>query len=134
VLSFTEKLGTTYRGVQGFFILFDCTDRENSFQRVPKYFEDINEYARDDVPKILVATKIDLANQRQVSFEEAKQLADQLGVPYIETSAKNDINVFEAYHILARDVERSFEKKVTSVPNLALDVEPPEPNSRCTIM
>jgi GTPase SAR1 family protein len=68
VLSFTEKLGTTYRGVQVFFILFDCTIHENLFQRVPKYFEDINEYARDHVPKILVTTKIDLANQRQVSL------------------------------------------------------------------
>jgi Ras-related protein Rab-1A len=124
-----DKLRTTYRGVHGFFVLFDCTDRENSFQRVPKYFEDFNENANDDVPKILVATKIDLADQRQVSFEEAKQLADQLGVPYIETSAKNDMNVSEAYHILARDVERSFEKKLTAVP-----VAPTEPNSRCSIM
>jgi GTPase SAR1 family protein len=101
---------------------------------VPKYFEELTALSKDDAPKILVATKIDLAHQRQVSFEEAKQLADQLGVPYIETSAKNDINISEAYHILVRRVERSFEKKETSVPNLAPDVAPPEPNSRCTIM
>jgi Ras-related protein Rab-1A len=101
---------------------------------VPKYFEELTALAKDDVPKILVATKIDLANQRQVSFEEAKQLADQLGVPYIETSAKNDMNVSEAYHVLVRRVERLLEKKVTSVPNLAPDVAPPEPSSRCIIM
>lgn len=42
---------------------------------------------------ILVGNKCDMEDERVISFERGKQLADQLGVEFFETSAKENINV-----------------------------------------
>ena len=52
---------------------------------------------------ILVANKIDLVHLRKVSEEEGRELAAELQIPYIETSAKAPpINVDIAFHELVR--------------------------------
>ncbi len=112
---FRTMTSSYYRGAHGIFVLFDCTVRE-SFQFILHTFEEINRLANENVQKILVATKIDLVDKRQVSYEEAKELADQLGIPYIETSSKSDINVKEAVQILTRDVERNLKQQNPNPP------------------
>ena len=42
---------------------------------------------------ILVGNKIDLAEKRQVGTEEGQKLAHELGVMFIETSAKAGVNI-----------------------------------------
>lgn len=42
---------------------------------------------------ILVGNKCDMEDERVISFERGKQLADQLGVEFFETSAKENVNV-----------------------------------------
>lgn len=42
---------------------------------------------------ILVGNKCDMEDERVISFERGKQLAEQLGVEFFETSAKENINV-----------------------------------------
>ena len=135
-----------YQGNHGIMVMFDCTDRK-SFTEVPLHFNQIEQlFAAKTTQKMLVATKIDLADQRKISFEEAKQLADNLGVPYIETSAKHNINVTEAVNMLVRNVEivaetnfrmlvHEVQKEIEKLPAL-LD-ETPTPRNwtpRCTIL
>lgn len=48
-------------------------------------------------PVILLGTKQDLEEKREVSFDEATRLAEELSVPYIETSAATNLNVKEAF-------------------------------------
>ncbi len=55
-------------------------------------------------PIILVGNKQDLANERKVTYDEAKQLADSWGVEYIETSAKTNFNCKEAFEKLALEI------------------------------
>ena len=47
--------------------------------------------------KFLVGNKSDLVEQRKVSYDEAKQYADEHELPYIETSAKEGININELF-------------------------------------
>ena len=47
----------------------------------------------ENVPFVLVGNKVDLTESRRVSYEEAKRLANQWQVPYVETSAKTKQNV-----------------------------------------
>ena len=54
---------------------------------------DIDKFAKEGVFKILVGNKCDLVETRQVSKEKGKQLADSYGIPFIETSAKNNENI-----------------------------------------
>lgn len=46
-----------------------------------------------NIPAILVGNKIDLAEKRKVSLEEAEQRARSWSIRYIETSAKTKHNV-----------------------------------------
>jgi len=46
---------------------------------------------------MLVGTKADLESDREVSYCEGVELAERLGVPFLETSAKAGINVSEAF-------------------------------------
>ncbi len=54
---------------------------------------DIEKFAKEGVFKILVGNKSDLVDNRQVSKERGKQLADSYGIPFIETSAKSNENI-----------------------------------------
>ena len=54
---------------------------------------DIDKFAKEGVFKILVGNKCDLVDTRKISKEKGKQLADSYGIPYIETSAKNNENI-----------------------------------------
>ena len=51
---------------------------------------------------VLVGNKCDLIDRRQVSYERGKALADEFGWPFFETSAKQNINVTEAFMAAAR--------------------------------
>lgn len=64
---------------------------------------------------ILVANKVDLVHLRKVSEEEGRDFANELQIPYIETSAKvPPINVEVAFHELVR-VIRQQNISLTSV-------------------
>lgn len=50
----------------------------------------------------MIGNKIDLAANRKVKTDEARQLALAYNIPYLETSAKTGQNVHEAFNDLAR--------------------------------
>ena len=53
---------------------------------------------------ILVGTNSDLENERKVSVQEGKDFATSKGMKFIEVSAKNNINVKEAFETLVEDI------------------------------
>ena len=53
----------------------------------------IKNYAWGCSQVILVGNKSDMENERVVSTERGKQLADNLGLAFYETSAKDNVNV-----------------------------------------
>ncbi|KAH8074980.1 GTPase [Aureococcus anophagefferens] len=56
------------------------------------------------VNRILVANKCDYESARQVSADEGRRLAGEYNVRFLETSAKNDVNVAETFTTIAREV------------------------------
>jgi GTPase KRas protein len=58
-------------------------------------------------PMVLLGNKIDLADQREVSENEGRQLAQEWGCPYFETSAKTRVNVEESIFELVRLIPRT---------------------------
>ncbi|MHA1349143.1 MAG: Rab family GTPase, partial [Candidatus Odinarchaeia archaeon] len=87
-----------YPGSKGALIVYDVTDRK-SFENVRNWYNDIRSVAKN-IPIILVANKIDLP--REVSREEGINLAKSLKVSYIETSAKTNEYVEDAFKQIAR--------------------------------
>lgn len=66
------------------------------------WFQNVEQHATEGVHKILIGNKCDWAEKRVVSEEQGKALAQELGIPFIETSAKSNTNVEEAFFSLAR--------------------------------
>ena len=87
-------------------IVFDVTDRE-SFKNVPMWMGEVERYARPGCPMILVGNKRDLADRREVSFEEAKAFAKENDLVYTETSAKEDPSILiltEVFHLTVEKI------------------------------
>jgi Ras-related protein Rab-27A len=77
----------------GFILIFDITN-EQSFLNIRDWLSQLKIHAYCETPDIILCgNKADLENRRQVSTARAKQLADQLGLPYFETSACTSVNV-----------------------------------------
>merc|ERR1712230_278230 len=94
-----------YRGAHGIIVVYDVTDKE-SFNNVKHWIQEIEKYAADGVNKLLVGNKCDLASKKVVSFDEAKELADSLSVNFLETSAKNALNVEQAFQTMAGEIKQ----------------------------
>jgi Ras-related protein Rab-8A len=60
------------------------------------------------VNKILVGNKSDWTDKRAITEEEGRELAEELGIKFIETSAKINEGVEEAFFTLARCVKSYF--------------------------
>lgn len=59
----------------------------------------------DTVPMILVGNKSDMFDEREVSANEAKLLAEEWGCPHFETSAKTSSNVDEMFSEIVRQMK-----------------------------
>ena len=101
----------------GFLLVFAINDKI-SFDALPKKRERIIKGKHGEkCPMILVGNKQDLADNREIPYDDAKQLADSWGIDYIETSAKTDFNCKEVFERLAVKIYESRTKtKKSSCP------------------
>ncbi|KAK9390388.1 ras family-domain-containing protein [Lipomyces mesembrius] len=94
-----------YRGAMGILLVYDVTD-EKSFNNIRNWFSNVEQHASEGVNKLLIGNKCDWEEKRAVSTEQGKVLANELGIPFIEASAKANINVEEAFVSLARQIKQ----------------------------
>jgi GTPase SAR1 family protein len=91
-------------------VVYDITDIE-SFNNINSWLIEIEKNANKNVYKILVGNKCDLEEKRQVSYEQGKEFADTYGMKFIETSAKTNQNVHEAYVTMTREIISQMQSK-----------------------
>ena len=103
-----------YRGAQGAVVIFDVTKKE-TFNRATKWFHELNEFAAG-TPKILVGNKIDLPN-REVSNEEAIELAQKYNCNFLEVSALLGTNVNEIFNSITLSIYQEKPKKTREISN-----------------
>ena len=77
------------------FVGFDVTCR-SSFTKTADFVDEIREY-KENVIVVAYGTKIDLADQRVVTTEEARKHFEALNIPYFEVSSKLRIGVDELF-------------------------------------
>mmetsp|Transcript_45860 Transcript_45860/g.107617 ORF Transcript_45860/g.107617 Transcript_45860/m.107617 type:complete len:212 (+) Transcript_45860:204-839(+) len=92
-----------YRGAMGILLVYDVTD-EQSFQNIRNWMGQIAQYAASNVNKILVGNKCDMLDKKVIETARGQALADEYGIAFYETSAKNNINVDKAFTDIAKDV------------------------------
>jgi len=94
-----------YRGAMGILLVYDVTD-EKSFNNIRNWIRNIEQHATESVNKILIGNKCDMVEKKVVDSARGKALADEYGIKFLETSAKNSINVEEAFITLAKDIKK----------------------------
>ncbi|KRX37736.1 Ras-related protein Rab-27A [Trichinella nativa] len=89
-----------YRDAMGFLLFYDVTN-EASFLNVRDWLAQLSVHSYCENPDfVLCANKADLEDIRTISTSDGKQLADELGAPYVETSAATGLNVEIAVNTL----------------------------------
>jgi len=89
----------------GILLVYDVTD-EQSFQNIRNWIRNIEQHAADNVDKILIGNKCDMENAKLVTKAQGQALADEYSIKFFETSAKNNINVTEAFTSIATDIKK----------------------------
>jgi len=112
-----------YRGAMGIMLVYDITSAP-SFRNIKQWLSNIADHANSDVERMLLGNKCDMETSRQVSEEEARKFAVSCGIRFMETSAKERLNVTDAFHILATDIKTKMEKKMDPANSPKSDVRP----------
>eukprot|EP01127_Copromyxa_protea_P009752 TRINITY_DN2319_c0_g2_i1.p1 TRINITY_DN2319_c0_g2~~TRINITY_DN2319_c0_g2_i1.p1 ORF type:complete len:193 (+),score=46.81 TRINITY_DN2319_c0_g2_i1:90-668(+) len=95
---------------QGFILTYAITSRQ-SYDEMNVFRDQIHRVKdADHVPIVLAGNKCDLEDERQVTKQEASDLAKQWAVPMYETSALARINVEEVFFDLVREIRKDLQK------------------------
>eukprot|EP01138_Halocafeteria_seosinensis_P005544 gb/GECG01005667.1/.p1 GENE.gb/GECG01005667.1/~~gb/GECG01005667.1/.p1 ORF type:complete len:206 (+),score=30.84 gb/GECG01005667.1/:1-618(+) len=88
-----------YRGADGIIMVYDVTHKE-SYRNIRDWLKEVQKYSNEGTCKLLIGNKAD-REDRVVTYEEGQQLAEELGVPFLETSARTADNVDNAFMKMA---------------------------------
>lgn len=94
-------------GVHGYVLVYSITSR-SSFDMVKIVYDKIADFCgKNDIPCVIVGTKTDLdSSSRQVPAAEGEELAKQSKAAWVETSAKNNVNVAKVFELCLAEIER----------------------------
>jgi Ras-related protein Rab-1A len=110
---FKNIIASYYRGAHGILLIYDVTDKD-SFKNLSNWLIEIEKNASKNVLKVLIGNKTDLEDKRVITYNQGKEFADTYGLKFIETSAKKNLNVTEAFETLGRELmQASEDKKIT---------------------
>lgn len=120
---FKTITSTYYKGSYGIVLVYDITDKE-SFNNISNWVNEVKKNAGANVSMLLVGNKCDMESDRAVTYKEGQDLAATMGISFLETSAKADINVKETFSTLAKQIHemlpesQRFDDKVVNTANL----------------
>jgi len=89
-----------YRGAHGIILVYDITS-ELSFNNLDSW---IKEFELLDAQTILIGNKIDLEEKRKIPFESGEDYAKHKNFLFLETSAKENLNVNDTFHLLIEQI------------------------------
>ncbi|TPX42506.1 hypothetical protein SeLEV6574_g05567 [Synchytrium endobioticum] len=98
------------RSGEGFLLVYSMTSR-SSFEEIQTFHQQILRVKeRDWFPVVLVGNKCDLESERAVTQDEGRSLAKQYNCRFLETSARNKVNVDDAFYALVRAIRDEMKK------------------------
>ncbi len=75
----------------------------------------ITEHANQDVQKMLIGNKCDISEKRIVTKERGMDMAQHYRIPFLETSAKDNVNVEEMFYNMATYILDKMDSDATGV-------------------
>ncbi len=99
---FRPMMATYHKGAKGVFFVTDLTSIE-SFELLPKWYDDFRKNIPNPIPTVLLANKCDLP--ATVGDGTVSTTADNCkAIAYFKTSAKTSENVMEAFTTLTKAI------------------------------
>lgn len=92
-----------YRGASACLLVYDIT-RRASFEPLEQWLSDARSLASPDLRVVVVGNKLDCQEDRQVSFQEARDWALQHKCQYMETSSLNGDNVERPFVLACQSI------------------------------
>ncbi|XP_040575307.1 ras-related protein Rab-10 isoform X2 [Lepeophtheirus salmonis] len=92
-----------YKHAHGVILVYDITNY-NSFLNIRKWLRNVEEFGREGAHLVLVGNKLDLESQREVTYNGGYQLANDLGMTFLEVSAKEASNIDECFIVLVENI------------------------------
>ncbi len=125
---FTVLRDSYMRTSEAFILVYDITNTD-SFAEIQKIYSQMC-MARDstDVPLLLLGNKCDLTDQRKVAREAASEFANGVGAAFLETSAKQRINIDESFTAIVREIVKHKEQKI------AMTKKPKRKTKKCPLL
>ncbi|XP_034030105.1 ras-related protein Rab-25b isoform X1 [Thalassophryne amazonica] len=99
-----------YRGAVGALLVYDIT-KHLTYESVARWLKELYEHATPNIVVMLVGNKADLATERSVPTEEAKDFADKNGLLFVETSALESTNVEVAFNSVLAEIHKKGSNK-----------------------
>ena len=90
-------------------VVYDITNRD-SFEHVQNWIEDVRNQSPKTVLIILVGNKIDLEDQRVVTYDEGNEFAMKNGIIFGETSAKSGVGIEEIFTKSVQEIVKNMGK------------------------
>ena len=99
------------RNAQGIILMYDITNKK-SFESIPEWIKSIRDSKGENFPMILLGNKLDIEDIRVISEKEGKELADEYGIKFFETSNKTGVNIQESGMALVNEILKIKENEI----------------------
>ena len=106
-----------YQQAHGIIMVYDISQRE-TFENLKIWKEMVESKCNDKVKVLLIGNKIDLESIREVSLEEGKEVSQENGYFFMETSAKENLKneVGQAFEMLISFLAKNEIEKISNEP------------------
>eukprot|EP00696_Hemimastix_kukwesjijk_P009657 gnl/Hemi2/2218_TR793_c0_g1_i1.p1 gnl/Hemi2/2218_TR793_c0_g1~~gnl/Hemi2/2218_TR793_c0_g1_i1.p1 ORF type:complete len:228 (-),score=59.29 gnl/Hemi2/2218_TR793_c0_g1_i1:330-965(-) len=98
-----------YRRANGILLVYDVTDAK-SFNHVSGWLDSIAKEAPSSITTMLIGNKCDMGFARQVDTQQGQAVAEEHQLRFFETSAKEKLNVTQAFMAIARDIKAKMDQ------------------------
>ncbi|NXW13577.1 RB22A protein, partial [Circaetus pectoralis] len=92
-----------YRGSAAAIIVYDIT-KEETFSTLKNWVKELRQHGPPNIVVAIAGNKCDLNDVREVMEKDAKDYADSIHAIFVETSAKNAININELFIEISRRI------------------------------
>ena len=96
-----------YKDANGVILVYDTTNKR-SYENLNKWVVELKEKAPPNLSVMLVGNKIDMVSDKEVSREDGKRFSEIYGYYFLETSAKENTNVDEAFNTLIKSASEKL--------------------------
>lgn len=110
-----------YRAAAAAILVYDVTRRQ-SFSHLGEWLDEARINGNPNISVIVVGNKIDLHTQREVPTDEGRKWASENGLLFIETSAKNNQGVGDAFIFSCKDIMERVSSGLVDLQNQAFGV------------